>query len=278
MSGNPCARGWGFANIELLIALGLLLVLGVFTVIAVNRARETANRTKCASQLRSLGQCILLYSNENRGSYPQTIYRPGPSVVPTWGTGATATDPFGPDGPGPNDVSSVMFLLLRTQEATSEVFVCPSSAAERWDFGGAENSALNWSNWRDLKRHLSYSVHNPYPDDAAVAQIDLAGKGWWTNSMRRGFALMADLNPGVGSGRANPRTVTTTSPSREMRLANSPNHGGAGQNVLYDDGHVAFAKTPFAGANGDNIYLTRDGKIAGSMRDAGDSILLPPAR
>lgn len=40
---------------------------------SLNRARETANRVKSASNLRMIGQAILLHSNENRGKYPDTL-------------------------------------------------------------------------------------------------------------------------------------------------------------------------------------------------------------
>ena len=56
------------------------------------RPRPVANRVKCASNLRQIGQAILLYSNDNSGQYP-----------PDLGT------------------------LLLTEEITSEVFTCPSS-------------------------------------------------------------------------------------------------------------------------------------------------------
>src|SRR5439155_1160890 len=59
---------------------------------SLNRARETANRVKCASNERQIGMAIMLYANENKGKYP-----------PDLGT------------------------LLRTQDITVEVFTCPSS-------------------------------------------------------------------------------------------------------------------------------------------------------
>jgi prepilin-type processing-associated H-X9-DG protein len=40
---------------------------------SLNRSRETANRVKCASNMRQIGQAILLHSNENRGNYPMTL-------------------------------------------------------------------------------------------------------------------------------------------------------------------------------------------------------------
>src|SRR5206468_2615680 len=87
-------------------------------------------------------------------------------------TGAAATQPFDANGPAPNDVTAAVFLLMRTQDIGSEVFTCPSSNEERWDFGGGNNTALNWSNWdgrAGIKKYLSYSFANPYVDDAAKA-------------------------------------------------------------------------------------------------------------
>lgn len=40
---------------------------------SLNRARETANRVKSASNLRQIGMACLLYSNENKGKYPPDI-------------------------------------------------------------------------------------------------------------------------------------------------------------------------------------------------------------
>jgi prepilin-type processing-associated H-X9-DG protein len=45
---------------------------------SLNRSRETANRVKCASNLRQIGQGILLYANDNKGQYPPdlaTLYK-----------------------------------------------------------------------------------------------------------------------------------------------------------------------------------------------------------
>ena len=40
---------------------------------SLSRARETANRVKCASNERQIGQAILLYSNDNKGKYPPDL-------------------------------------------------------------------------------------------------------------------------------------------------------------------------------------------------------------
>src|SRR4030095_7870607 len=99
-----------------------------------------------ASHFRVCGQPPLRYSNDNRGSSPRTIFK-FDDPKPTWGTPYEGDDKLGPvDGkadpfdtknspvvPKPNDVTAALFLLLRTQDITSEVFVCPSSGSNKWD-------------------------------------------------------------------------------------------------------------------------------------------------
>mgnify|MGYP003580980538 CR=1 FL=1 len=130
----------------------------------------------------------------NSSAYPRVRYTLGTTLRAF--TGADSDDPFTPPLEI-NDVTAALFLLLRTVDITAEVFTCPSSNAEKWDFGGGSNTALNWSNWdgaRGVKTHLSYSYANPYPNDAAVER-----KYALTNSLGAEFAVAADLNPGAGA-------------------------------------------------------------------------------
>src|SRR5206468_445311 len=48
--------------------------LGVSVLLpSLSRARETANRVKCASNMRQIGQGMLLYANEHKGDYPPDL-------------------------------------------------------------------------------------------------------------------------------------------------------------------------------------------------------------
>jgi hypothetical protein len=295
---------------DVVVAVTLVLLLSTFSVVAAQAAKEADTVKNCASNLRQIGQAILLYSNENRGAYPRTgVAGDDKNPVPVWGTpyeddkslGAKekGVDPFFPRDvptgktdpalsryvPKPNDVSAAFFLLMRTQDIGADVFVCPETVQIGWDFGRTPgpNGAWNWTNWqgrKGLRQHLSYSYQNPYPSHAAI------GSGFkLNNSVSAEFAVAADMNPGVDAL----LKLTPAAPPEAMRHGNSVNHARDGQNVLYGDGAVRFANNPFVGVRRDNIYTfgpsDLDAKppkggagIIGAPAQANDSILLPTAR
>ena len=267
-----------FSLTDLSVALALAALLGSTAVLVSARSRDPANRIKCASNLRQIGLGMQMYASVHRGAvFPRTVYD-GVGGAPTEYTGVTAASPFAPGGPSPNDVTAALFLVLRTQDLTPEVFNCPSAGWVRpWDYGGRSRETV--SNFPS-RGFLSYAYQNVYPTKAA---IDAGFKVNFTLSSD--FAIAADMGPG------DPATLTTlANASRtQMAMVNSPNHNGDGQNVLYADGHVEFTNSPYAGSPRpvlntprDNVYTfgaatlasAGDG-IRGSPLDRYDSVLLP---
>lgn len=269
-----CAQAFGLTDVcVLLFLVGVIALTGVR---AVRAANDGNSRTKCASNLRQIGQAIQIYANENKGAFPRTVFDLATNPVPTEYTSASAPDPFAPGGPGPNDVTAPLFLLLRATAIAPESFVCPSSGAVA--FAGNVTAKSNFVD----RSNLTYAYTNPYPS-AAARQL-----GYKLNfTLNSDFAIAADMGRGPDVG-----LVAANAARKRMMRANSPFHRGEGQNVLYADGHVDWSPTifsgaarPIPGAPKDNVYAygvdasmaAPSTGIVGAPQDQHDSVILPTA-
>jgi len=76
------------------------------------------------------------------------------------------------------------------------------------------------------------------------------------NRLRQYFALLADA------------------PSLHLPGRQSGNHGGRGQNVLFEDQHVEFLPSPCNEVIGDDLFRNRYGYVEAGL-DEGDSVVVP---
>lgn len=276
-------RGAGrraFTLIDFLVLLLVVVLIASLLLPGLIRVGDYAWVEKCQSNLRQLGEGMRAYAAANRGSFPRTRWDPSTSAYHEY-TGSSASDPFAPNGPLPNDVTAAIYLLLRTGAVDrSDVFVCPLTSLSPWRAATDGGSATRFSNFPSGK-YLGYSVSNPYPSQA-IAEAGYA----WNDRAGADFAIMADMNPGS----RELLSIGARSSMSELRAANTLNHRyRRGQNVLYADGHVDFCQAPFAGVNFDNIYTVgvaspktgspsdQSSAIAGRPAQAADSVMLPLA-
>ncbi len=91
----------GFVLIELLVVIAIIGILAAILLPALARARESARRTSCQSQLSQLGMAFRMYADEHEGMLP-------------WSGG--------------NQNADCLLYLNEHYVVDERIFVCPSDA------------------------------------------------------------------------------------------------------------------------------------------------------
>jgi prepilin-type processing-associated H-X9-DG protein len=256
-------RRRAFTIVEFLVLVAILALLVSVFIPYLAKTREAERRVRCTRNLQNFAYLLQEYAKRETNT---TGFATLPSVIyDAQGHPNSYTAFTGPDDPNPfrpgsavaaNDVTASLFLLMRLgyisygREIGLSMYVCPSSDDEAdrlTDAAGHAVTAAQRSNFRS-PRNLSYGYCSPFSSAPGFKM-----NGDW---LAPTSAVMADKGPGG----ADVTALDQDAPALEFRRANSRNHGGAGQNVLYGDGHVAFERTPYCGyyesksGPRDNIY------------------------
>ncbi len=259
----------GFTLVELLVVIAIIALLMGILMPALARVRQLAFRLTCGTNLSGLGKAMLIYANDYEDELPRAGGKDATWGAVTWDAPDRASA-YGGNGrsEGNGSISSCFYLLVKYAEVTPKSFLCkgdtgtteftladedvPSADFElidAWDFGKAP------------AEHCSYSYHIPFGSYAL------------TTASEPGLAVAADRNPWIKSPAAEKADFTLFLPdilpysgsSEQAKAGNAISHQNEGQNVLFLDGHVEFAKRPYCSLEDDNIYTISDAPAAGSI-------------
>jgi len=256
-------------------AVQALLFL-VLVLPAVPRSR--AFRMTCGTNLAGIGKSMLIYANDYEDQLPQAGGRHSAwaARIPDWKApnryAAYGLDPSGTGGQA--SISASLYLLVKYAEALPPSFVCTGEVkVTRFELavlrGLPQDFALidAWDFGPDPLRHVSYAYQQVY------------GSHRLTTDGNPGMAIAAERNPWMDSPFGKGGNFASFSPDiapfgGTMQAAlqgNARAHRGDGQNVLFLDSHVEFARRAFCAVDDDNIYTAWDGadKVRGQPAQFG---------
>ncbi len=290
----------GFTLVEMMVVVLCICLLVTLVVAAADSAFDQVHQVLCSARLKNLGKALFTYAESYDGYLPDTgavsplagpVHPGGAQFRDTWDHPGTG---LWPDSRHTGNAGN-LYLLVRLQLAGTQDFICPASAdkpALGWPSSGRTGfmsfrkgaDRFTDQQWKFLQessgRHCSYSYQNMLGyrfGDPAVASPQAA----FVHLERSpgDLAILADHNPYTAI-RASDRERLDPA---EHPAANSLNHAGRGQNVLYLDGRVQWHTSPECGAelpdgSRDNIYRPARGQVCDPEnipRHQKDSYLVP---
>jgi prepilin-type N-terminal cleavage/methylation domain-containing protein/prepilin-type processing-associated H-X9-DG protein len=172
----------GFTLVELLVVIAIVVVLASILFPVFSRARESARRTRCASNLRQLGLALSMYASDYDDLIPTTWPEP---VMMIWR----------------GDLGPVCHGRLMPYVRNLSIFYCPTATGIKEKGPGLGGQGWGqWGSGTEYGAWSSYLYRNGGADSSAVLDEN------------EGLALMLDVN--------NPGEVKPISKSHNEDFAN----------------------------------------------------------
>lgn len=214
--------------VQIAAVAAILLFLVSVTVPALGMVRERARRSQCKARLGRVFEGMAQYvSDFGRAPSVKTV-----SGDPWW--------KVGDQGSQNHSNTRRAYLLAKQGYVEPEHFLCPSRKIKReWDPAALRSRGLQDFPSRD------------YIDFSSRISCDKTG-----DQTAGDAVLMADMNPLAERFPSDHSKPLALRLDEDILRRNSANHGGAGQNVLFNNGSVRFMRSRLVGAQVlDDIFM-----------------------
>jgi prepilin-type N-terminal cleavage/methylation domain-containing protein len=180
---RPAARTPGnraaFTLVELLVVIAIIAVLIGLLLPTLRRARESADKTRCLSNLRQVGVYLQMYQNQFRGQLPVYVVGHTARLGHFMYAGNVGSAPI-------NDFTSLGLLVpanilpAHATSAQASVFYCPTAAAvfpqNDFNYTDAADATLNnpWIGQPGLTTRNTYTLRPEYYSGDLIPQYPYA--------------------------------------------------------------------------------------------------------
>lgn len=257
-------RKKAFTLVELLVVIGIIALLISILLPTLSKARDSANRAACLSNLRQIGNALIMYVNDNKGFLPRTPKGSHTQEDAIWFHASGGwRDRIDEGGFGP---------YLKLSKDNTAVLSCPADSAEQRPYTGTGSNAYPYSYSINHMMHgngpnpvfklvqVKNSADKVYMFEEDEYTIDDGNAQIWSKKGSWGGTDLLALRHDKKARKELPDISMQPPHNKPV-----PNEGGRG-NVLFCDGHADFVPRSVAHAKS---YVAPDPGIFGAEPEMG---------